>query len=183
MKLLQAGLLSVALQAGALHDAAAQAPLPLRADLYASLRAQSIDSAPALRVDPQPVRHSPGVLRFAGGFVTGTATLVGLMAATWNDPEAVSEPVIFGAYAVGTALGASLTTAIWEKPNSGLWIGAAVGALPLLAAMNTDDDDAAGSAILVAWFSAPLGAAIGQALKRKPAGEAAGLVEVSPQSQ
>jgi hypothetical protein len=90
--------------------------------------------------------------------------MLGLLAATWDDPEAVAEPVIYGAYALGTMLGSAAVTAIWEKPNRGLAAGAALGALPLLLATGIEGDDAAGGMLLVAWIGAPLGAAAGQRL-------------------
>jgi hypothetical protein len=56
-------------------------------------------------------------------------------------------------------LGSAAVTAIWEKPNLGLAVGAALDALPLLLALDIEEDDAAGGMLLVAWIGAPLGAA------------------------
>lgn len=140
-----------------------QRPPPLR-----PLPAEVAVTADSLRAPPLVhVRTSPGWVRFTGGFVTGTATLVGLVAATWDDPDAVSTPLVYAAYALGTWTGAAITTSFWEKPNVGLLAGAAIGALPMLLAASADDDDTAGNAFLVAWISAPLGAAVGQSALRR----------------
>jgi hypothetical protein len=112
-------------------------------------------------------RRSPGWVRFTGGFVGATVSLAGLIAATWDDPDAVPEPAVFGAFVLGTWLSTAVVTSIWEKPNMGILAGASIGALPLLAAMGADDDDAAGGAMLVAWIGAPLGAAMGQRLRSR----------------
>ena len=108
------------------------------------------------------VRRSPGWARFTGGFVTGVATMGGLMAATWDDPDAIPDVAAYLAFALGTATGTALTTAIWEKPKGETILGAAIGALPLLIAMNTDDDSSSGTMLSLALLTAPLGAAIGQ---------------------
>jgi hypothetical protein len=136
---------------------------PLRLQAATDAGAPTTWSAETEAADGQ--RWSPGWVRFAGGLVGATATLAGLVAATWDDPDAVAEPVVYGAYVLGTWFATAVPTAFWEKPNAGILAGAAIGALPLLAAMGSDDDDTAGTAMLVAWIGAPLGAAIGQRVR------------------
>jgi hypothetical protein len=139
-----------------------QRPPPLR-----PRPAEAVVTGDSLRAPPPTgVRTSPGWVRFTGGFVTGTAALAGLVAATWDDPDAVSGPLVYAAYALGTWSGAAITTSFWERPNVGLLAGAALGALPMLIAVSADDDDTASSAFLVAWITAPLGAAVGQSTAR-----------------
>lgn len=101
-----------------------------------------------------------------GGWITATAGLVGLMAATWNDPDAVSPPVAWAGYGLATAIGAAGATAIWEKPNPELVVGAIIGAFPLLLATQTDNDDMASLMFALSWVTAPIGAALGQRLGR-----------------
>jgi hypothetical protein len=111
-------------------------------------------------------KTAPAVASAFGGLLSGTVALVGLLAATWDNPEGVPEPLIWGGFGLGTAAGAAAATAIWENPNRGLLVGALVGAAPMLLAATSNDDDTAGMAIVVAWIGAPLGAAIGQKLGR-----------------
>lgn len=112
-------------------------------------------------------KTAPAIVTSIGGLLTGTAALIGLMAATWDDPEAVPEPLVWAGYGLGTAAGAAATTAIWEKPNSGLVIGALMGAAPLILAATAESDGAASFGLLAAWIAAPIASAIGQRVGRR----------------
>jgi hypothetical protein len=137
-------------------------PEPLR---FESSAGAAVNARAALAGGASATRRSPGWARFGGGLVTGTGTLIGLLAATWNDPDAVADPLVYGAYALGTMAGSAAVTSFWEKPNRGLAAGAALGALPLLLAMSTEDDDTAGGLLIAAWIGSPLAAAVGQRLR------------------
>jgi hypothetical protein len=106
--------------------------------------------------------RSPTWARFMGGFLTGTATLAGLLVATWDDPDRFDELTGYAAFAAGTAGGAMITTSIWERPRWTMALGAAIGAVPLLVATGIDDDDTASLVLMVAWIGAPFGATLGQ---------------------
>lgn len=103
--------------------------------------------------------RSPGWARFLGGFVSGTAALAALYSL---DEDDLPDTAGYALYTVGTAAGTGMTTLFWERPKPGIVLGAAIGALPLIAALAIENDGAAGVALLAAWIGAPLGASMGQ---------------------
>lgn len=120
-----------------------------------SVRVSTVPTSPSQDTGSR----SPAWARFMGGFLTGTATLVGLYAYADSDHEPLSAYALFAA---GTTAGAMITTGIWERPRWTLALGAAIGAAPLLLATGIDDDDTASLVVMVSWVGAPLGATLGQ---------------------
>jgi hypothetical protein len=98
-------------------------------------------------------------LRFLGGSVGAFGAFLGLVAAAVHDTD-FGRTEVYAATATGAALGAALTTWIWERPKVGLFIGAAVGALPMLWIERFDNSQ--DGLFLMGLIGAPLGAALGQ---------------------